>query len=227
MNQQEKRQAEKLKISNTNINAAAFGKKVPLAEIKLKDKEKNKFVPARIYELDCTDTSDIDEVMKADGKWAFKASIIRNMNAKYSVRRISNGNYGPTSILGERTSGEYNVANNRFYVTQLKDGSTVGMTQVHNRNSSLCIDFIESREDKRYKYVGQTLLAALGMDLLKHDGKRILITAPTDSAVPFYVDKCGFQESINSQLKMNKKNIKKFIRRTQKHINSPILDIRA
>lgn len=188
---------------NTTIS---FGQKIPLAMFQLKDTLQNRYVPAIIYEMDCKDISDIDEVMAADGYWMYRPSIINNMVDKFKT-------------MSDEPNGK------RFYVTQLENGSTLGMSQVHTNNNELCVDFIESRRDKRYKYVGQTMLAALGKNFLKKDGKRLVIPTPTDPAMPFYIDKCGFKEYKNTKLKMNKVSLQKFITRTQRLIETPIIDI--
>ncbi len=189
----------------------SFGKKIPITNCQVKDKKNGKFVPATIYEADCKDFSDIQEVDNLDGIWSFKSSIVSYMKIKYSRQLISTTD-----------------KNDKFYLLQTQDGTTLGLCQTNKEGSSTKVEFLENRRDKKYKYVGQSLLAAIGLETLKEGKKSIVITVPTEEAIPFYVDKCGFKESNNSTpLKLSKKRIKKLIRKTENKTNTNLINLRA
>lgn len=198
-----------MKIFN-NINAANFGQKIPLTQCQIKDKNKGKFVPATFYEVDCTDKEDILEIANLRGNWYFQNTITRNMQTKYACNKISSQEVGPS-----------------FFILKEDDGPILGISQVKQEGKNLSVQFIESSKDERHKYVGQTMLAALGLKVIQEDGDKLTISLPTDSAKPFYIEKCGFKECQNGNLKMNSKHLHRFIRKTQKKTKAPLMDLRG
>ena len=193
-----------------NNLSISFGQKIPTAQCSVLDKKKDRFIPAILYELDCSDSSDIDEISNIKAPMPFKNSIAANMRLKYAYQKISS-----------------RKGNLDFYIFQTDEEKTLGICQVKKVDNNIEIDYISTLQDKRYKYAGQSMLAAIGMRLLKKNGSKLIIGVSTEDALPFYTEKCGFKQTQNEALKMNKKHIQKFIRRTQKKTNSPIIDLRG
>ncbi len=114
-----------------------------------------------------------------------------------------------------------------FYILQDDNGLIIGLSQVKKEGKNLSVQFIESIRDNKYKYVGQVMLAALGLDIIQQQGDKLIITSPTENAKPFYIDKCGFKTRYDGNLKMNSKHLHRFIRQTQKKTQAPLIDIRV
>ncbi len=188
----------------------SFGKKVPLTQCQIKNIEKNKFVSATFCEVDCKDKEDIREIANLTGKWNFKSTIIRNMQIKHDTQDVLSAEELPS-----------------FYILQDDNGLIIGLSQVKKDGKNLSVQFIESIRDNKYKYVGQIMLAALGLDTIQHNGDKLIISSPTENATPFYIDKCGFKKRYDGNLKMNAKHIQRFIRQTQKKTQAPLIDIRV
>ena len=198
-----------LKIHN-NMNTVNFGKKIPLTQCQIKDCKEDKYVPATFYELDCKDKEDILEVANLKGSWYFQNTIVRNMQVKHACQKISSRDTGSS-----------------FFILQKDNGPILGICQTKQSGNNLSVQFIESERAKTHKFVGQTMLASLGLKVIKENKNELKIDIPTTNAKPFYIDKCGFKECQNGSLKMSTKHLQRFIRKTQKRTKSPLLDIRG
>lgn len=199
-----------------NIKPVSFGKKIPVAQGQIKNYKHDYYIPATLYELDCTDKEDIDEISSLSGKWLFRKIISNNMNDKFN---------GQEDI--------FDTSEKKFYILQLDKGETVGIMQVHEIENSVYVDYIESKETKnnKYKYIGQLLLSTLGADALKRKMKTMVIATPIPSSISFYTEKCGFNRVDNilglDLLKMDRNEIKKFVSTVEEKTKSPIVDIRV
>lgn len=196
-----------MKISPIN-----FGKKIPITQCKIRDNNSGRFVGATFYEVDCMDMEDIDEIYNLKGKWGFRRTIAQKMEDVHDLLEID-----------KNRRNDYG-----FYVLQKDGGDIVGLTEVKKFFPDLRIEYIESENEGKYKYVGQTMMASLG-EVAKHERlKRIYIPVPTEDAVPFYKDKCGFREQKNSNaLIMNINKTKKLKELTETKTHAPIIDVRA
>ncbi len=187
----------------------SFGKKIPITQCKIKDIEQNKFVPATFYEVDCKDKEDILEIAHLNGIWNFKNTIVRNMKIKHDTLGLIPANELPY-----------------FYILEIGKGLILGISQVKKEGRNISVQFIESKNDNKHKYVGQVMLASLGLNVINEKKYRLIISGPTENARAFYIDKCGFKTQYNGNLKMNSKHIHRFIRQTQKKTQAPLIDIR-
>lgn len=193
-----------------NTISLSFGKKIPISQCQIKNTETRKFVPATFYELDCHDESDMDELKDLKGKWHFLGSIYYNMLAK-------NAYY-------QKTQRE---TPNKFYILENDKKEIVGLCQVENRNNNIFVNLLESAPDKKYKYVGQTMLASMGNQVLNNGGQQLTIKHPTLDAYEFYIKKCKFKRHFNSDLKMNQSEIEGLIKRTEKRTHGEIIKIES
>ena len=193
-----------------NINSVSFGKKIPITRCKIKDLEQNKFVPATFYEIDCKDMDDIDEINNLNGKWQFRKTISRKMEDTHDLLEID-----------ENIRKDYGL-----YVIQKDGGDIVGLSEVKKWFPDLRLEYLESENEGKYKYIGQTMMASLGEVARREKLKRIYIPIPVDSAVPFYKDKCGFREVRDSAaLVMNINKTKKLTELAEEKTNAPIIDL--
>lgn len=188
----------------------SFGRKIPITQCQIKDIEQDKFVPATFYEVDCKDKEDIFEIASIPGQWNFKSTIVFNMLSKNRCQNIDSFEKKPS-----------------FYILQEQEGEILGISQVKKDGKNFSVQFIESKQDNKHKYVGQTMLASLGLHILKKHGDRLTISSPVDNAKQFYIDKCGFKTCYDGNFKMNTKHIQRFIRQTQKKTQAPLMDIRV
>lgn len=193
-----------------NIQNISFGRKIPLTECKVKNLETKKFVPVTFYEVDCQDYKEIEDIRDSKGKWNFMGPILYNMDSKH--------------MWLQKNSGENPY---KFYILENKAGEILGISQTENKDNNITVKFLDSGRNKEYKYVGQTMLASMGQQVVNNGGTSLNIMNPTIDAYPFYTKNCKFEETENSELTMNPNQIKKFIRRTQFRTHSRILDSKA
>ena len=195
-----------------NISPVSFGKKIPITQCKIRDNNSGNFVGATFYEVDCKDMEDINEINALSGKWEFRKTIARKMEDIHDLMEIDS----------------YRSNNLGFYVLQKDGGEIVGLSEVKKSFPDLRLEYIESENEGKYKYVGQTMMASLGEVARQEKLKRIYIPIPVDSAIPFYVDKCGFREQKNgSALIMNINKTKKLKELAETKTHAPIIDVRA
>ena len=185
-----------------------FGKKIPISLCQIKNTETKKFVPATFYELDCHDESDMDELKDLKGKWHFLGSIYYNMLSKNAYYK--------------KTQRE---TPNKFYILESDTKEIVGLCQAENRNNNIFVNLLESAPDKKYKFVGQTMLASMGNHVINNGGQQLTINHPTLDAYDFYTKKCKFKRGFNSNLKMNQNEIECLIKRTERRTHGKIIDI--
>ena len=102
----------------------SFGQKIPITQTQILNKRTGSFEKATVFELDCSDETDLLETMKSPGNWIYARSINNNMLEKYL--QLKNGEENDSS----------------FYVLENKDGETLGMAETKellngNHNLSL------------------------------------------------------------------------------------------
>ncbi len=192
----------------------SFGKKIPLMKCNVKDINKNQFVPAYFSKYDCKDASDLSDLYNSCQNWCFIDKIIDDMKKKYMALKE---NY---------TSSPF-----EFYVLENEEGKKLGICETVNTENYGNIEYIVSRNNDKYKYAGQAMVAMVGKEILKRNAYRLYVASPAPSASGFYTEKCGFERfnenSILSSLFLEKTGIKKFINRFQERTNSKISDLKG
>ena len=190
------------------ITSISFGRKIPRYTCQIQDKRTGEYIPATIYEYDCKDERDIEEIKKLDRRWTFKDNIAHFMDIKHSVQTYFN-----------------EKSNDSFYSMQVgKD--IVGLAQICTSNGISNIDYITTKPRNEYKYVGQTLIAGIGKQILKKNGYQMTVSTAIDDAIPFY-KKIGFRDFGSLLFRMNKEDIKTLIEITELQTEAPILDKKA
>lgn len=194
-----------------NISQISFGRKSPRYICQIQDKETGKYTPATCYEYDCKDESDYEEIKKINRRWIFKDNIAKNMEISHNRQTYFN-----------------EESNESFFVLQ-KGKELLGLVQVCSENGTSNIDYITTMPNNPYKYVGQTLIACVGKQVLNKNNYEMTVNTPIDTAVPFY-QKIGFKKYGKYPLdvyKMNTDEIKTFIDVTELTTEAPIIDVKA
>ena len=186
----------------------SFGQKIPIAKTQIKSLEENNFISATVFELDCRDKSDLDEVNFNNDDWHYDTDIRENMRDKNSIfnrRNIEIPNY--------------------FYILQTQENETLAIAQIDiNKRNTASLEWLDTKTNKPYKFVGQTFLATLTKEIFKKGGHNIVIPYAIREAMPFYINKCGFENLGKNRLYMNESQMKKFINATEEK-TGPILDL--
>lgn len=191
-------------------NSISFGRKIPVATCQVKNLEKNKYIPAVVYEFDCHDRSDMEELRETDGEWEFKRALYNDMlNTRGRILR------------GGTDDSRY------FVLEDKKSKDIIGMSEVTTKGKTINIEYLETEREKKYKYVGQALIAAIGTEVLHEGGKKLTVGCPYRTALSFYEDTCQFDKSQKGKLQFEEEGLKKFIKRTGKRTEEKVLNVRA
>ena len=193
------------------MQSISFGQKIPVAECKVKDIKSDKFVPVRMYEYDCKDQSDIDEVRNLPSCFGYKTAIATDMETKKKAK--------------EKYSIDTGVSH---YIMQTEDGNPLGIASVRNNEETYGVKFIQTSQHSTHKYVGQAMLASMAKIAMNDNREKFEIRFPTNEAMGFYTHKCGFKHGESHyHLEMSQKDMKKFIFKTQLKTHSTIIDTRV
>lgn len=186
----------------------SFSGKVPIAKCQIQNLKTKNFEPAYIYEIDCKDRSDIDTLIVPENEWRY---------AKYIQRNLAD------SMMNEAIYGEPRKSS--YYVLENKDGETLGMSEVSKSfNNTYDLTYLDTKKQKPYKYVGQTLLATVAREALKKGTELFTIYGAALSALDFYVEKCGFKDAGLFIPIMQKEEIPAFVKRTEDRTKARIID---
>ena len=72
-----------------------------------------------------------------------------------------------------------------------------------------------------------SMIASLGKQTLKEGNDSITIDYVTSEAEDFYTEKCGFIHFNDDSFKLDKRHIKKLIKKIQKETKSTIIDLQS
>ena len=189
----------------------SFGQKIPIALGQIQNKQTGEFEQATIYEVDCKDEYDYIETRNDSKDWNFPFEFWRNMQRKYFIWKEHKA-----------------VEPNHFYILQNQDYKTLGRIQVdENNDKKYTVEWLDTKTNNGYKYVGQNLLAASAREVLRQYGKSFVVLSAFDDAVPFYLDTCQFTDCGKYGFHMDEKQMQEFIARTEKRTNGPIIDLKV
>ena len=187
----------------------SFKRKIPITQCQIFDNEQNKFVGATVHEYDCKTMSDICEIQKLGAGWHFINSFIYGMKVKnHSVYTGQENNF-------------------RFFNIEKNTGEIVGLAYCEEKENSLNVNFIETKQNKRQKYAGQTLLASIANYAIDIGKYKLIIKNALEDSYTFYKRICGFKKGEGIDLEMNRKDIKKFTKQTEERTQAPILSIKV
>lgn len=188
----------------------SFGRKIPIIQTQIQNKSTGNFESATVYELDCQDETDILETMKPQDSWTYARDININMYEKYIQQQ-----------KGEKSDMA-------FYILQSQNGETLGMAQTQKQiKNAHNLALFDTKKDKGYKFVGQTLLASIAKDIMNKDGIRLSVFEPHPTAIEFYDKVCGFQNFGDIFLSADKAQMNAFIDRTEQRTKAPLLNLKV
>ena len=99
--------------------------------------------------------------------------------------------------------------------------------QLSRKINKLPLAYLDTKKDKQYKYVGQTLLATVAREVFKKAGDSFSVYGAVDSAIKFYEKVCGFQLGDLGMPYLPWDEIPKFIKQTEKRTQSQIIDLKG
>ena len=189
----------------------SFGQKIPIMQTQIKNLQTGNFEPATVFELDCKDEEDIEETSSLEkNSFGFANKITANM--RYKHRQFKKG-------INDKNS---------FYILQNKSGETLGIAQTEEGlKKGHQLEYLETKYDTNYKYVGQTLLASITKDIMNKDGIRLSIFEPVPTAVTFYDKICGFQNIGNLLLTADRQEMQDFISKTEQRTQAPLINLKG
>lgn len=191
------------------ISSISFGKQIPVVNCQVKDNRTGEYIPVTMYEYDCYDQEDIEEVRNLPEFWTYNKAIANDMSEKkYCLEKL------------------YSDAGISCYVLKTKKNETIGITSVRNSRNRSEVKLIQTAQNGRYKYAGQAMLASLALIALNDRKSTFKILYPTNEAMDFYRKKCKFKKiKKSSNLEMNEKGMRSFVKRTQLRTHAPLIDV--
>ena len=99
--------------------------------------------------------------------------------------------------------------------------------------NNIGVKLIESSHNGKYKYVGQAMLASLGVKALDNDNQTLKICGALPEAYKFYEDTCGFRcttkgySHFGYQFETTRDELSDFVTRTEKRTNGKIINLNA
>lgn len=189
-----------------NINSLSFGKKIPINQVRVLDKQQNKFVDATFYEYDCMDLYDIADVSKLDKTWSFGSVFSSAMHLKYMWNFMQRG--------------EQHL---HYYCLKNEKDETIGLCATEEKEDDITVKFLESKPDASFKYCGQTMLSSLAEKILKTRMDKLKIQGALMDVLDFYKNVCGFKPMVSSSkghlpaasFEMSNEELPAFIKRTK------------
>ena len=185
----------------------SFGQKIPIALTQIQNRQTGKFEPATVYEVDCKDKKDYEEVAYDGFNWCFSLDIAGNMCDKYNDKNQD--------------------SKSSFYILQNQNNETISRVQIdHLWQNKYSLEWLDTKQDNGYKYVGQNILSVAASEILKKGGNSLAIFSAIESANSFYSDTCQF-EKVQGFFYMNEQQMKDFISRTEERTHSKFIDLKV
>lgn len=186
----------------------SFGAKIPIAKCQIQNTITKNFESALIYEIDCKDRSDINTFVMPEEEWNYAKCIQGNLADSMMMEAI------------------YNVPRkSSFYILQNKDGETLGISEVEkSADNNYNLAYLDTKKDKQYKYVGQTLLSTVTREAYKKGTKKFTVFGAALSALDFYTETCGFKKNGPYTPIIERDEIPDFVRQTEKRTQAKIID---
>ncbi len=185
----------------------SFGKKIPLMQCQIVNSKTNEFVPATIFEYDCNDKKDADDINGIGGYWFFKNEIFFNAQDKIQFPK--------------------KFQNIRIFALENKQGRTLGLMQFNETGNQCDINLLEKRFLDKHKYIGSVLLAAAAKETLKSKANKLTVSAPVPEARDFYIKGCGFKTTQTKALELEQSDINRFIKETEEKTQFPIINLQG
>ena len=190
----------------------SFGAKIPIAKCKIQNRKTGKFENATVYEYTCADKSDVEKIKRITSKqdWEFGFDILNDASWKNFVFETDKSWH-----------------NNHFYSIENNRRKTIGLCETVERDS-IAVELLETQKDKLYRFVGQTMLAALANKAFSGFNSLIIPNA-LPKALDFYKKTCGFKRKFNNDDEVvffvDKPQLQDFIKQTEQRTNGAIISL--
>lgn len=201
------------------MNNISFGKRIPISETRIYNKNTEKFEKATLYEIDGHDgESDLEELSDS-GNWRYRHEMAANMLGK--IYELSS--YDELSDFKKNM-----LDNNRYYVLKTKDGKLAVICETHGIFNFSDVHYLERDKAKGYSLCGQAILASVVRQMLKKPDAQIVVSDPVEKAREFYTKSCGFEEKTPGSrgIEMYEDQMRDFVQRFEQTVQAPIVDIR-
>ena len=197
----------------------SFGAKIPIAKCKIQNKESGQFENATVYEYTCSDKSDVEKIKRITAKqdWQFGFDIYNDARWK---------NYILEKDLKKHS---YRVNSTHFYTLENSRRKTIGLCETQE-NDALVVDLFETRAKRKYRFVGQTMLAVLARKVLDSSTNSFLVI---QNALPrsldFYKKVCGFGQEIKDgdeiYFVVDKSQLQQFVDQTEQRTTGKLISL--
>ena len=185
----------------------SFGKKIPVATCNIKNSTNMQPCHATIFEHDCADISDYEEISNLKGHWEYKDAIAKEALKKYEH---------PISNIGTK-----------IYSISTQTGKTVGLMETCEYNKMCSIEHLESHYKGLYQGIGTALLSFLAQQKTKQNVSHIFVTNPAKTAKKFYTEHCFFNKTDTIALELNREGMTKLIAKHEDKTKSPIINLKG
>lgn len=185
----------------------SFGKKIPIMQCQILNPKTNKYTSATIFEYNCNDKKDADDIDSIDGYWFYKNEIFFNARDKFH------------SPLRNKDL--------RIFALENEKGKTLGLMQCTKTQNIYDVNLLEKRYLDKHKYVGTALLAAVAQETIKENAEKLTVSSPVQEAREFYIKGCGFKTTTSKCLEMNGEQIRNFIKEAKQKTNTQIINLQG
>lgn len=154
----------------------SFGKKIPIATCQVQNNETENFEKATIYEYDCKDKSDLDELSELAEE--------DNFDFGHCIWAHAYEKAHPTKQKHRTIS---------IYAMENENNETICLCHANKDNEKIILNHIESSKNKKYSYAGQNMIAMLAKQVIQANKKELYVSNILEEAREFYICKCGFE----------------------------------
>ena len=183
----------------------SFGRKIPVATCSVINKVNKAPQKAIIFEHDCCDKKDYEYFINLPNRWEYKEEV--------AAQALRKHNY-PLSNLGTK-----------IYSIETATGRAIGIMETYQNGKMCDVQHLESKLKGLYGYTGSTLLSFLAQEKLNQNISSIFVSNPAKSARKFYTEHCFFKDCPPLALKLDKTNMERLIKKTQKKTKDKILNL--
>lgn len=194
----------------------SFGAKIPIAKCKIQNKETGQFENATVFEYTCTDKADVDKIKRIIAKqdWQFGFDIFNDARWK---------NYAIEKDLKDC------VNNTHFYSLENNRRKTIGLCETQE-NDSVVVDLFETKTKRKYRFVGQTMLATLANKVINSPASPFLVIQNAlPKSLDFYKKACGFTQEIKEgddiYFVIDKPQLQQFVKQTEQRTGGEIISL--
>ena len=199
----------------------SFGKKIPVVQAGVYDKNKKEFVKATMYELDGKDNSDIEYLESQNSNWgSLKYYILVSLIEKHS---------NLSSLFKPQQYKNIISETQKFYTLEAEDGKSIGLCELNKYGTNNEIHLLECNLDKTYKFAGQTILASIAKTLDDSPASTLTVNFPAKAAIDFYTKRCGFEPVAcdYTEFRMSNAQMKQFIKNVETATKHELVDLKA